>query len=469
MKLVHNVAKKYRHQADGSFSYDDIVSEATIGLIQAFHKYDPSKFEGGAIQFSTYAVPTIIGAIRRFLRDKKGSLKISRELYTLTGHVLKNDLLGAPATEISEKLECSLLEAESVTQYLYHSNVVSMDQHLSPGSGEDSVQSIVDVIKIFPDLTEIHVQDFLGSLNVKERMIVEMRMDGKSQYQIGDVLHLSQVQISRLLVKIGVKLNRYMESKEDESEAIAMIDQTNIGGLVFNKGDVIRPGGNEDDSRIYLTGFSDEIKRAYGIKLTRECVIDGRSKINDQGWNATVSYNQLSGSKIMLQSLSWQDIQPGPDNAKQKLSELNKSEVERPRAESKLVNREVTTEEAAKYGIKNLLEKAEWFTDTSLPSVATIGINKQGISFNAPAMAQIGLTDGGMMEIGFVKDSNQLIMKKSDQGLSLRKMPDRETLLLINKRLVEWLLAKKIKSTRYRIVHDEKHGVWISTLEKVMG
>lgn len=61
MKLVHSIANRYRKRCTPTISYEDLVSEGVIGMIKAFHKYDPTAFDGKVTRFSTFAVPTIQG------------------------------------------------------------------------------------------------------------------------------------------------------------------------------------------------------------------------------------------------------------------------------------------------------------------------------------------------------------------------------------------------------------------------
>ena len=80
MGLVRYICNKYRNSVtvDGAVDYEDLFMEGCIGLIKAYDNYDPTKFER-VTQFSTYAVPKIQGEIKKFLRDKLGALKFSRE------------------------------------------------------------------------------------------------------------------------------------------------------------------------------------------------------------------------------------------------------------------------------------------------------------------------------------------------------------------------------------------------------
>ncbi len=80
MPLVHHLARRY---ADRGEPIEDVTQVATIGLIQAIDKFDPER--GSA--FSTYAVPTILGAIRRHFRDATWSVKVPRRVQELRGKI----------------------------------------------------------------------------------------------------------------------------------------------------------------------------------------------------------------------------------------------------------------------------------------------------------------------------------------------------------------------------------------------
>jgi RNA polymerase sigma factor (sigma-70 family) len=214
IKLAYKVANKYKSAVRHSshINFEDVISEAKIGLIKAFHNYDPSKFDGMVTKFSTYAFPMIMGEIQRFLRDKGTSLKIPRSLHFLVRQIIQNELLDLPASDIAKELRCEVNKAELALKYLHDSKIVYVDQAINLDEGE---ASILDTIGKEQDLTQSHVSDFLNMLNPKEKEIMLLRMGDLTQNEIATEIGKSQVQVSRVQKRIGKKLKKFMEAEGD--------------------------------------------------------------------------------------------------------------------------------------------------------------------------------------------------------------------------------------------------------------
>ena len=189
---------------------EDIIQTGAIGLIKAIDNFDISL----GLQFSTYAVPVILGEIKRFLRDD-GLIKVSRTLYQAAQkgkrarEELKASLSREPTiAEISEKtgIPCEELlcafdaakEPESINRTLYEDSEETVESGLTSGNDEDTITD------------RILIEQLLGRLPARERQIIVLHffMD-KSQQQIADMLGISQVQVSRIEKKVLEKLRMY--------------------------------------------------------------------------------------------------------------------------------------------------------------------------------------------------------------------------------------------------------------------
>ncbi|WP_438349914.1 sigma-70 family RNA polymerase sigma factor [Paenibacillus sp. FA6] len=216
MGMVHSIANAHRKFINQGVDYEDLVGEGTIGLIKAFHAYDPTKFNGEVTAFSTYAFPMIKWEIQRFMRDKGSSVRVPRSIYSLVNKIYKNNLVDASPVDISERLECSLKEAKEASKHIRNSRVSSLDQSLGASENESQSVSLLDMMASKTDLSGVVVNEFIFTLEDREREITEMRLEDKSQNEIAEVVGISQVQVSRLLVRIGEKLIKYMEITESE-------------------------------------------------------------------------------------------------------------------------------------------------------------------------------------------------------------------------------------------------------------
>ena len=211
IELVKNLAMKY---ASGYYEADDLMQVGFVGLVKAIDRFDP-KFD---VMFSTYAVPMILGEIKRFLRDD-GKIKVSRqlknEMKTLKslqqGYYNKN----GKSPKISYLAEKMGVSKEHVMEILgaidSMANIESLDNEFIPegmhgGYYVDEEQQNVEMI----DLKEA-----IGSLGDRERQIIVLRyFKDMTQQQIAGVLGISQVQVSRIEKKVLARMRETMEKTE---------------------------------------------------------------------------------------------------------------------------------------------------------------------------------------------------------------------------------------------------------------
>ena len=193
---------------------DDLFQIGSIGLLKAIDKFDLAY----DVKFSTYAVPMILGEIKRFLRDD-GKIKVSRqlknEMKTLKslqqGYYNKN----GKSPKISYLAEKMGISKEHVMEILgaidSMANIESLDNEFIPegmhgGYYVDEEQQNVEMI----DLKEA-----IGSLGDRERQIIVLRyFKDMTQQQIAGVLGISQVQVSRIEKKVLARMRETMEKTE---------------------------------------------------------------------------------------------------------------------------------------------------------------------------------------------------------------------------------------------------------------
>lgn len=205
MGLVYNVAKKFINRG---VDLDDLVQIGAIGLVNAIDKFDTSY----DVMFSTYAVPLIIGEIKRFLRDD-GPIKVSR----------KYRIISAKAAAVRERLMIQNNKEPTVNEIAKELNIeceeliVSYEATLSPKSVYETVGDNEDVLlidKISGGIQEenkiidrITLFELINKLSERERKIIILRyFKDKKQSEIAKHLGISQVQVSRLEKQILIKM-----------------------------------------------------------------------------------------------------------------------------------------------------------------------------------------------------------------------------------------------------------------------
>ncbi|MGW2305856.1 RNA polymerase sigma factor SigF [Streptomyces sp. NPDC001809] len=213
MTLVRYAAGRFRHRAD---EMEDIVQVGMIGLIKAIDRFELSR----EVEFTTFAVPYIVGEIKRFFRDTSWAVHVPRRLQEARVELAKateelSTRLGRMPTvkELAELM--SLTEAE-VTEARLASNGYNSSSLDAALSGEDEAgdASLADYIGSEDPAMEL-VEDFhalaplLADLDERDRHIIHLRfVEELTQSQIGERLGCSQMHVSRLLSRT---LNRLRE------------------------------------------------------------------------------------------------------------------------------------------------------------------------------------------------------------------------------------------------------------------
>jgi len=206
---VKTVAARFR---DRGVEYEDLVQIGTIGMLRAVRSFD---FSYGTV-FSTYAVPLIVGEIRRFLRDD-GPVKVGRALKKQGADIMRKreafTALHGREPRISELAEACGLTPEEVVEAM---EAISPVRSLSEPAGEDDSMTLEGMIadgdSALDSLTDrLALAEAIRSLEPRQRQIITLRYyRNLSQQQTGDILGLSQVKVSREEKKIMEKLRKML-------------------------------------------------------------------------------------------------------------------------------------------------------------------------------------------------------------------------------------------------------------------
>ena len=209
--LVYSVAKRFLGRG---VEMEDLVQIGSIGLLKAVDHFDCS-YE---VKFSTYAVPMIIGEIRRYLRDD-GILKVSRSLKENCARIycarekLEKELGREPAIEeIADAAELSV--DETVMSLESGAEVESLHKIIYQGDGNDI--SLMDRLQDKENgqdmaLNRIFLDEILAKLDIKERQLICMRyFKDMTQTEIAAEMGISQVQVSRMEKRILKELKKQL-------------------------------------------------------------------------------------------------------------------------------------------------------------------------------------------------------------------------------------------------------------------
>ena len=199
LKLVLSILKKYNNRTD---NMDDLFQVGCIGLIKAIDNFDLSH----GVKFSTYAVPMILGEVRRYLRDSS-SLRVARSTKDTAYKALrvKEELTNKLGKEPTVAMIANVL---NITEFEVTNAIDSMKETISMfepiyNDGGDTIY-LVDQLedtsnnKYSLDM-KIALKDAISKLKDKERYILlERYLTGKTQLELAEEIGISQAQISRL-------------------------------------------------------------------------------------------------------------------------------------------------------------------------------------------------------------------------------------------------------------------------------
>ena len=203
--LVHSCANKFRGRG---VEYDDLFQAGCVGLVKAADNFDSSR----GFAFSTYAVPVILGEIRRIFRDG-GTVKIGRALKEKSRNAVRiRDQMALESgrdvtiTELAEKLQVSVSEAaELITVSMPAISLTVDDEN---GRAELDIPTDSPEEEISEKLT---LEAVISSLEEKERRLIELRyFKGLTQVKTANELGMSQVQVSRKEKAILLKMRKMM-------------------------------------------------------------------------------------------------------------------------------------------------------------------------------------------------------------------------------------------------------------------
>jgi len=210
LKLVINVVRRFKGKEDVC---EDLFQIGSIGLLKAINNFDIER----EVKFSTYAVPTILGEIRRYLRDNN-TIKVSRTIQENTRKIRdfheKYVLKYEREPKMSEIVENLKMDIEDVAMAMGSTNeIISFSKTNHEDNGDKAI-SLEDKLKnqkcLIQDWIEKeNIREAFDVLNDKEKNIIEMRFfNDKTQQEVGEELGISQAHVSRIEKNALIKLRK---------------------------------------------------------------------------------------------------------------------------------------------------------------------------------------------------------------------------------------------------------------------
>jgi RNA polymerase sigma-B factor len=208
MGLAAYLAKRFANRGQ---SLDDLTQVAALGLLKAVDRFNPAL----DVEFSTYATTTIVGELKRYLRDKGWAVRAPRrmqELYLTLGKVvdpLGQELGRSPTiAELASEVEASEEEVLEALEAGQAYRFASLDAPKAEAEGEPVVDTLgAEDEELDRAEQRATLEPLLDQLPRREREIVKLRFfDGLTQSEIAHRLNLSQMHVSRLLTRSVAQL-----------------------------------------------------------------------------------------------------------------------------------------------------------------------------------------------------------------------------------------------------------------------
>ena len=211
LRLVLSILQRFSNTGE---NVDDLFQIGCIGLIKAVDNFDDTL----NVKFSTYAVPMIIGEIRRYLRDNN-PIRVSRSLKDIAYKALqvrerlvRNNAKEPTVSEIAKELE---LEVEDVVMALDAiQDPISLFDPVYQDNGDaifvmDQVQDKKDTDENW--LQEIALKEAIKKLNSREKLVLDLRFyKGRTQIEVADEIGISQAQVSRIEKNALKNMKKYI-------------------------------------------------------------------------------------------------------------------------------------------------------------------------------------------------------------------------------------------------------------------
>jgi RNA polymerase sigma-B factor len=220
LPLARQLARRYQRPEE---PFDDLFQVACLGLVKAIDRFDLSR----DVAFSSYAVPTILGEIKRYFRDRTWSVRVPRDLQELALRVdrkvseLATDLRRAPT--VPEIAEAVGIQEEEVLEALEASGAYRATSLSTPRGNEDEAgETLGDTVGTSEEgfgLAEDRatLEQLMRAVTPREREVLRLRFEEDlTQAEIGERIGVSQMQVSRIIRQSIARLRTVAHTGVDE-------------------------------------------------------------------------------------------------------------------------------------------------------------------------------------------------------------------------------------------------------------
>jgi RNA polymerase sigma-B factor len=224
LPLARSIASRYVRQSE---PFEDIFQVACLGLVKAIDGFDVTR--GRA--FSSFAVPTIAGEIKRYYRDRTWSVHVPRDLQELTLQIerarneLEREHSRSPTVpEIAARLDIDAEDVMEALQARHAQRAGSLDAPVK--NDDDSAATVAELVGVSEKGFELaedraDLRSLARALTPRERLVIQLRFGhDMTQKEIGDHIGVSQMQVSRILRGAIERLREHAEQRQRRSSNV---------------------------------------------------------------------------------------------------------------------------------------------------------------------------------------------------------------------------------------------------------
>jgi RNA polymerase sigma-B factor len=214
LPLARQLARRY---ARGSEPLDDLFQVASVGLLKAIERYDPAR----GYAFSTFAVPTIVGELKRYFRDTGWAVHVPRPIQDRIVQInkamaaLAQDGRSPTPAELAAEVGCSTEEVVEAMEAARAFEAASLD---TPRTGDDDSSSYADTVGADDEGYEMveysaALEPAMNAMPARDRLILRLRFERDlTQSEIADRLGISQMHVSRIIRRALSRLRTVAEA-----------------------------------------------------------------------------------------------------------------------------------------------------------------------------------------------------------------------------------------------------------------
>ena len=206
--LIWSVVGRFRGRGEP----EDLYQIGAIGLLKCIEKFDFSY----DVKFSTYAVPMILGEIKRFLRDD-GTVKVSRSLKELAWRAkrLQEAAMQEESRELSLQELAERLEVEKEELVLALESTKDVESLYASVDGNEGTLQLIDNTESEKMMERLSLMEALEHLDAKQRQIIILRyFQDRTQADVARYIGISQVQVSRIEKRVLSELRKHLQEKD---------------------------------------------------------------------------------------------------------------------------------------------------------------------------------------------------------------------------------------------------------------